>query len=243
MKKGSIYIGTSGWHYKHWLGRFYPEGIKEAGQLSYYIQKFKSVELNNSFYRLPSPKTFSGWRKTVPSDFLFAVKGSRYITHMKKLNVERENIQVFFDSVKKLREKLGPILFQLPPKWKLNIERFEKFLRQLPKKYRYSFEFRNHEWYDKEVYALLKKHKAAFCIYELDGHLSPKEITADFIYIRLHGPGGKYSGNYKDPVLKKWARDCLKWKNEGRDVYVYFDNDQLGYAAFNALRLISLVEK
>jgi uncharacterized protein YecE (DUF72 family) len=240
-KKGKIYIGTSGWHYKHWKGTFYPADIKEADQLSYYLQFFSSVEINNSFYRLPSPGTFAEWRKSVPDDFIFTIKGSRFITHMKKLNIESHSIQIFFDSVKKLKEKAGPILFQLPPKWNVNAERLAFFLKQLPAGYRYAFEFRNTSWYTDDVYALLKKHRCAFCIYELAGHISPIKVTAGFVYVRLHGPGAKYQGSYTDATLAAWAGKCRNWQQEGRDVYVYFDNDQEGYAAFNAGSLQSMM--
>jgi uncharacterized protein YecE (DUF72 family) len=239
--KGKIYIGTSGWHYKHWVGTFYPRGTKDSEQLVYYLKFFKTVELNNSFYRVPPPQTFANWRKTVPAEFLFAVKGSRFISHMKKLNVERENISIFFKSVNKLKEKLGPILFQLPPKWKVNVERLSKFLRILPRKHRYAFEFRNQTWYDEKVYALLKKYNCSFCIYELEHHLSPVITTANFVYIRLHGPGNKYAGSYTARQLSKWAGWCEVWKRQGKDVYIYFDNDQLGYAALNALALQKMI--
>jgi uncharacterized protein YecE (DUF72 family) len=233
-KRGKIFIGTSGWHYKHWVGRFYPAGIKDSEQLAYYLQHFKTVELNNSFYRLPKPQVFANWRKLVPANFIFAVKGNRFITHNKKLNVERKNISIFFKSVSKLKEKTGPILFQLPPKWNVNVDRFAKFLKQLPKNYKYAFEFRNHTWYSEEIYLLLRKYNCAFCVYELEYHLSPREVTADFVYLRLHGPGGKYQGSYSKTRLKSWAEQCEEWRKNGKDVYVYFDNDQLGYAAFNA---------
>ena len=235
--KGTIYVGTSGWHYKHWVGTFYPEGTKDSEQLSYYLKFFSTVEINNSFYRLPPAETFKNWKKAVPDDFLFAVKGSRYISHMKKLNVERANIQIFFNSVRSLREKLGPILFQLPPKWKINVQRLADFLRMLPKKHRFAFEFRNRTWYDEEIYQLLRKYNSALCIYELEHHVSPLMTTADFVYIRLHGPGGKYAGSYSDLELKKWATRARSWQRQGKDVFFYFDNDQLGYAAFNAKTL------
>ncbi len=241
-RKGKIYIGTSGWHYKHWIGSFYPQGTKDADQLSYYLEFFKTVELNNSFYRLPAPETFANWRKAVPSDFVFAIKGSRYITHQKKLNIEKENISIFFNSVKRLREKAGPVLFQLPPHWNVNVERFDRFLKLLPKKYRFTFEFRNHSWYNDEVDELLRSYNCAFCIYELEHHLSPLKVTADFVYTRLHGPGNKYQGSYTDTQLKKWAVQCKAWQKDGKDAYVYFDNDQLGYAAFNAKKLMELVK-
>src|SRR5687768_9142702 len=147
MKPGRIHIGTSGWHYKHWIGTFYPAGTKTDEQFSFYEQKFNTVEINNSFYRLPSPEVFKGWRKDSPSTFLFVVKASRYITHQKKLKEPRETTKKFFANVKFLKEKLGPILFQLPPAWKVNALRLEEFLAVLPRKFRYVFEFRNNTWY------------------------------------------------------------------------------------------------
>lgn len=237
-----IYIGTSGWSYKHWKGTFYPKELKEKDQLEYYYSQFKTVELNNPFYRLPTAKTFKAWRGSVPEDFLFAVKGSRYITHMKKLKVDKATISQFVSRVSKLEEKAGPILFQLPPTWKVNTERLETFLSRLPAGYRYTIEFRNQTWYTQEVYDILHKHNAAFCIYELAGHTSPEVVTADFVYIRLHGPGAKYQGSYTTTALKRWGDKCGEWENSGKDVYVYFDNDQKGYAAFNALALNKIVD-
>lgn len=169
------------------------------------------------------------------------MKASRFFTHMKKLNVDRQGVKLFFSHVSKLREKLGPILFQLPPKWKVNVERLDAFIAVLPKSNRYAFEFREHSWYHEEVYAVLRRHNCAFCMYELEYHLSPLEVTAEFIYVRLHGPGNKYQGSYSDAVLKEWARRCKHWRDKGKDVYVYFDNDQDGFAAFNAITLKKMV--
>jgi uncharacterized protein YecE (DUF72 family) len=197
--------------------------------------------LNNPFYHLPEANTFRNWKKNTPGEFVFAVKASRFITHMKKLKVDKESLDLFFSRAGKLKEKLGVVLFQLPPKWKINTERFEIFLSSLPKKFRYTFEFRDQTWYNEEVYNLLKKHNAAFCIYELAGHFSPEEVTADFIYIRLHGPGNKYQGNYSDAQLALWAAKIKKWNQQGKDVFIYFDNDQEGYAAFNAIKLRELL--
>jgi uncharacterized protein YecE (DUF72 family) len=237
-----IHIGTSGWHYKHWKGRFYPEGLKESDQLDYYIQQgFKTVEINNSFYHLPDVKTFQQWQKKVPEGFIFSVKASRYITHMKKLKDSSEALTLFLERAKILRKNLGPILFQLPPGWKINVERLESFLKILPKEYRYAFEFRNATWYNEKVYQLLHDHHCAFCIYELNHHLSPIAITTDFIYIRLHGPGEKYQGNYTDSALKKWSKQLKHWTGQGKEIFVYFDNDQNAYAAFNAKKLNELV--
>lgn len=196
MKKGALYIGTSGWHYKHWIGTYYPADTKEQEQLSLYINDFNTVELNNSFYHLPTAKAFKHWADSTPADFVFSIKGSRYISHMKKLHVLKADINRFLNRVSKLGSKTGPILFQLPPGWKLNLERFSKFLSRLDTRYRYVFEFRNDTWYDEGVYALLRQYNCAFCIYELAGHRSPEIVSADFVYIRLHGPGAKYQGSY-----------------------------------------------
>ena len=241
MKKPAIHIGTSGWHYKHWKGPFYPADIAEADQFNYYSRYFSTVEINNSFYMLPSTETFSGWRKAAPSHFLFAVKASRFITHMKKLNLDAQGVKKFFSHADKLNEKLGPILFQLPPKWNVNTERLENFLAVLPRGHQYAFEFRNQTWYNDDVYAILEKHNAAFCIYELEHQLSPLQVTADFVYVRLHGPGKKYQGTYTNAVLNTWASRCTKWRDEKKQVFVYFDNDQEGYAVRNALTLYQLV--
>lgn len=243
MRQGKVYIGTSGWVYKHWKGRFYPETLKAKDWSGYYMERFGTVEINNSFYRLPDIKTFNAWRDAAPEGFVYAVKASRFLTHMKKLIVDKNGIAKFFRRALHLEDKLGPVLFQLPPAFGVNAERLEQFLEALPEGLRYTFEFRDHSWYTDEIYALLEKYGAAFCIYELEHHRSPEEVTAGFIYIRLHGPGGKYQGNYSGARLRKWAAFCKKWRKKGKDVYVYFDNDQEAYAAFNALKLAEMVKK
>jgi uncharacterized protein YecE (DUF72 family) len=243
MRKPGVYIGTSGWHYKHWKGTFYPSEIRDNEQFAFYQQYFNTVEINNSFYRLPEGKTFEGWKDQSPKRFLFAVKASRFITHMKKLKVDKNALRKFFIRAAKLEQKLGPVLFQLPPRWKINTERLDEFISRLPQGNHYTFEFRDQTWYEQAVYDILKKYNCAFCIYDLAGHLSPLEVTADFVYVRLHGPGNKYQGSYPDGDLRKWARRIQGWQKDGKPVYLYFDNDQLGYAAFNAQKLISLLSK
>ena len=242
MKKGIIFIGTSGWNYRHWKGIFYPENIKDAEQFNWYARKLDTVELNNPFYHLPPAETFKNWRQQSPANFIFAVKASRYITHMKKLIVDTKSLHLFFSHATQLKEKLGPILFQLPPKWKVNVQRLQTFLQALPKGHRYTFEFRDPSWYTTEVYEVLHKFNAAFCIYELDRHLSPLQVTADFIYIRLHGPDNKYQGNYDNAVLKKWSERIKEWQNKNKDVYIYFDNDQAAFAVFNAISLRQMLQ-
>jgi len=239
MQRNSIYIGTSGWSYKHWRGTFYPNEIKVKDHFSYYLKNFNTVEINNTFYRLPAEETFLDWKKTVPEDFIFVLKANRFITHIKKMHDPETTLASFMDHVKLLGQKLGPILFQLPPFMKCNLPLLVSFLAALPKKYRYVFEFRNSDWYRPEVYDALKKYNCAFCIYELAGHTAPSQITANFVYLRLHGPGNKYQGSYSDEALQTWADECLKWA-ETKDVFVYFDNDEQGYAAFNALKLREL---
>ena len=241
VRKGKIYIGTSGWHYKHWRGKFYPAGLKPEEQLDYYLTFFDTVEINNSFYRLPTRETFLKWHGDTPSKFLFSVKASRYITHMKKLNESEEALENFLSHAEELSEKLGTVLFQLPPGWKLNPERFDNFLAILPENERFVFEFRNSSWYTADIYAMLRKRNCAFCIYELGGHASPLTVTADFVYVRLHGPGDKYQGSYNNDTLKKWAEYLLQWRDEGKNVYIYFDNDQEAFSVFNALTLKDIV--
>jgi len=232
-----IHIGTSGWHYPHWKGPFYPDDLAQEAFLSWYAKRFHTAEINNTFYQLPSEQTLAHWRDTVPADFIFAVKASRYITHMKKLKDPEESLRLFLERTMVLGEKLGPILFQLPPHWKCNPQRFHEFLEKLPQAHRYAFEFRDESWFSTPILAALAEFGAAFCIYELDRRLSPREVTTDFVYIRLHGPDGPYRGNYDPQTLAGWAGVFTTWAAQGKEVYCYFDNDETGYAARNALRL------
>lgn len=241
MTTGKIYVGTSGWNYRHWKGNFYPEHLKQKEWLKFYSQRLDTVEINNSFYRLPDTNTFASWARNTPEKFIFSVKGSRYITHMKKLNDPEQSIKKLFTRIKYLKEKLGPILFQLPPHWKFNKERLEKFLKALPKDYRYTFEFREKSWWNHEALELLVEYNAAFCIYELAGTITPKEITADFVYIRLHGPGDKYQGDYSKNELTGWAEAISSWQRKNKDIYVYFDNDDSGYSIKNAQELQNML--
>jgi uncharacterized protein YecE (DUF72 family) len=234
---GQLHIGTSGWHYRHWVGPFYPAGMEPAAFLGCYGRKFRSVEINNSFYRLPDRTTLAAWREATPEDFVFACKASRIITHLKKLKDPRETTRRFFDTVTELGEKLGPILFQLPPHWRADAERLGQFLAVLPQEFRIAFEFRDASWFASPIFRLLERHGAACCAYDLDGRQSPVRITADFAYIRLHGPDGPYRGSYDGRTLGGWARRLSGWRRSGLDAYCYFDNDEAGYAAGDALRL------
>src|SRR6185312_2975523 len=240
--KTDIRIGTSGFHYKHWVGNFYPAKTAASKMLNYYVQHFDTLELNNSFYRLPTVEAFQAWKDSTPRNFVFAVKASRFITHNKKLKDPENALDNLLPRAEHLGKKLGPILFQLPPKWKVNPERLQGLLKILPREHRYAFEFRELTWMKPEICQILRKHNAAFCIYELAGYHCPLEITADFAYVRLHGPTqGKYQGSYSDERLREWADWIRKHAGNLKAVYVYFDNDQAGYAAQNALTLRSMV--
>lgn len=209
--------------------------------LEFYSRHFDTVELNNTFYRLPLETGLEQWRSTSPEGFRFAVKGSRYLTHMKKLKDPEQAISRFFERVDLLGPKLGPVVFQLPPFLEIEAMRLDNFLEALPPHRRYAFEFRNPSWHSDTIYAILQKHNAAFCIFELAGFVSPHTVTADLVYVRLHGPGGAYQGSYSRAAMEQWAARILKWKSQGRHVNVYFDNDQAAFAVQNALTLKSLV--
>jgi uncharacterized protein YecE (DUF72 family) len=239
---GKVHIGTSGWHYKHWRGLFYPDKLPAKEMLAFYAKHFNTVEINNTFYHLPLPTTFDSWRDNSPKNFLFAVKGSRFITHMKKLKDPVTSSEKFFAGVEKLGRKLGPILFQLPPHWSLNLERLSVFIQALPKEHQYVFEFRDDSWLVEEVFEVLRRWNAAFCIHDLARLQTPLEITADFTYVRFHGPGvAKYRGSYPARTLQEWAERISSWRKDLSAIYLYFNNDIGGHAIENAKTLKQLV--
>ena len=233
-----VRIGTSGWHYKHWLGVFYPDGTRPAEMFQFYARHFDTVEINNSFYRLPTANTFDNWRESSPPNFCYAVKASRFITHMKKLKDPESSSAKFFLVADRLERKLGPILFQLPPRWKLNIERLEEFLRMLPGEHQYAVEVRDETWLVPDVYKLLTKYNVAFCIHDFADMKVPREITADFTYVRFHGPtSAKYWGSYADRELRAWSDWIKQQRRNLTSIYAYFNNDPEGAAVRNALTL------
>ncbi len=238
-----VHVGTSGWHYDHWKGPFYPNSMARADFLSYYSARFHTVEINHSFYRLPSADTLSGWREAVSGGFIFCVKAGRYITHMKKLKDPRNTLHPFLSRIELLKPRLGPVLLQLPPHWSLNRDRLATFVEALPEGFRFAFEFRDGSWFHPSVYEILKTRSLSFCIYELDGRMAPDVVTADFVYIRLHGPGTAYQGEYGDSGLEVWTRKILDWAGAGKEIFCYFDNDQAGYAARDALRLTRMLRE
>lgn len=233
-----IRIGCSGWHYKHWLGTFYPEKTPANRMFDYYKERFDCVELNNTFYRLPRPDAVDGWREAAPRGFRFAAKGSRFITHMKKLKDPVPSLQRFFEPIERLGSLLGPIVFQLPPNWGPNPERFEEFLQALPRRHRYAFELRDTRWIRDDIIGLLEKYRMAFCPWDLKGVASPRIVTTDFIYVRLHGPSHlAYQGSYSDEALDDWARWIEQQASRTKEIHVYFDNDHVGIAPGDAMRL------
>jgi uncharacterized protein YecE (DUF72 family) len=240
--KGRFFIGTSGWSYGHWKGVFYPQELKTSKWLAFYIEHFKTVEINNTFYHLPTENAFEGWKAAAPEDFIYALKASRFITHMKRLKDAKEPLKLFLSRARILKKNLGPVLFQLPPRWGCNISRLGEFLRLLPGNLKFVFEFRDRSWFTEEVFGLLRKKGIALCIYSMPDFTSPVEVTAPFTYIRFHGTGTLYRGRYTLEELKNWARTIKGFSGKGLDVYAYFNNDAFANAVFNAKELREMVE-
>ncbi|MGA7677832.1 MAG: DUF72 domain-containing protein [Dehalococcoidia bacterium] len=231
------YIGTSGWHYEHWRGLFYPERLAKPKWLEFYAQHFTTVELNNSFYRLPSERAFVNWRESSPKDFVFAIKVSRFITHIKRLKNVEEPLQNFLTRAVFLQDKLGPLLYQLPPGMKRNDETLEAFLIILPRQYRHVFEFRHKSWFDDDVFNILKKYNAGLCVFDMPDFTCPVVATADFAYVRFHGSTGLYWSCYSDKELSDWAKKIEELGKNLGAVYIYFNNDAGAYAVNNAKTL------
>lgn len=243
-----IFIGTSGYIYSHWEnGVFYPIGWPKSKKLEYYSQYFETVELNNTFYRLAGEKTFDSWYKKTPKNFIFAVKVSRFITHIKKLADCKEPWRIFLERALRLKEKLGPLLFQLPPFLKKDLKKLKDFIEMIfknsPKNLRFAFEFRNESWCDKETYEILREKNCAWVIVDAPHWPKREEITADFIYVRMHGSKILFASKYSQSELKDLAQKIKKWQKQNLDIYVYFNNDAHGFAIENAKELLSLCQK
>jgi uncharacterized protein YecE (DUF72 family) len=232
-----IRIGCSGWQYQHWRGEFYPAGLPQSRWFDHYALSFDTVEINNSFYRLPEEVTFSKWSDQAPRRFLYAVKASRFLTHMKKLKDPEDPLARFFDRAKHLGPHLGPVLYQLPPSWSLNLPRFEHFLVELPQGVLHTVEFRETSWYDERVYKLLRRYKVAMCLHDMEGLASQRMVVGPFVYVRFHQGTKKYGGGYSDARLDDWAEWLSKRAAEGLDVFAYFNNDAGGHAPRDAVRL------
>jgi uncharacterized protein YecE (DUF72 family) len=236
------YIGTSGWHYEHWRGLFYPEKLDKARWLEFYAGHFTTVELNNTFYRLPSENAFDTWRDSTPADFTFAVKVSRFITHIKRLKDVGEPLERFIARAQILGDKLGPLLYQLPPNMHRNDDRLESFLSTLPPVVRHVIEFRHESWLDEEVFDILRRYNVGLCVFDMPDVTCPIVATADFAYIRFHGSTGLYFSCYSDGELMSWAKRLKNLAQNLKAVYVYFNNDAEAYAVSNAKTLRAYLE-
>ena len=240
-----IFIGTSGWNYKHWHGDFYPAEVKQNKWLEYYAEKFKCVELNVTFYRLPNEKTFENWYNRTPDDFKFIIKASRIITHRKRLSNPEESMPAFLQNISILKEKLGPVLFQLPPFFVRNNLLLENFLVYVNKqdvvKVKPVFEFRHTSWINSGTFEILKNQKAAFCFSGYGEMGIELPLTADFVYLRRHGTESFATGSYSDRELAGESGKIKKWLEDGKEVYVFFNNDIGGHAPKNAETLYEFI--
>jgi uncharacterized protein YecE (DUF72 family) len=227
-------VGTSGYQYDHWKGVFYPAALPKSRWFEHYAAHFDTVEINNTFYRLPEAEVFESWRKKAPKGFCYALKFSRFATHVKRLKDPKEPLSRFLQRARKLKGALGPILVQLPPRWDVRLDRIETFLDAAPHDLRWAMEFRDPRWLRREVYQLLEKHNAALCIHDMiDNH--PRLATADWVYFRFHG--AHYGGNYSARDLSRSAQEIQTHLRRDRDVFAYFNNDAQGYAVQNAIDL------
>jgi uncharacterized protein YecE (DUF72 family) len=234
IAQGAFRVGTSGYQYDHWRGRFYPAELPKKDWFPHYAKHFDTVEINNTFYGLPAAETFDAWRRQAPEGFCYALKFSRYGSHVKRLMEPRATIKVFLQRARRLQESLGPILVQLPPNWNVNTERLESFLKAAPRSVRWACEFRDPSWLCEEVFTILQRYNAALCIHDMiENH--PRRITADWVYLRFHGD--RYSGSYSTQALQAQARGIKQPLGAGRDVFAYFNNDAEGFAVRNALEL------
>jgi uncharacterized protein YecE (DUF72 family) len=237
-----VLVGTSGWHYDSWRGPFFPPGLMVKHQLQYYATQFTTAELNGVFYRTPTLESVAVWRDTTADDFVFAWKASKFITHWKRLSDRsRNSLALMEERLSVLGKKAGPILFQLPPSFKADTDRLASFIKLLSRKRRYSFEFRHPSWYEPGVLLVLADANIALCISDHHDAPAPWERTADFLYVRGHGPGGRYKGHYTSNTLGKWTQQIKAWKRQRREVFVYFDNDQKSAAPKDAMRLKALL--
>ena len=231
-------IGTSGFSYKHWKGVFYPDKLPQRKWLEFFCEHFDTLELNNSFYRLPERSAFERWAAATPEDFTFAVKVSRYITHIRRLKDPDEPVHRMVERAEGLGHKLGPLLFQLPPNFGKDLDRLRRLLDLRRPGMRWVFEFRNREWFDDDVLGALCDEGSALCVHDALEDC-PVAATADFAYLRLHGSKA-HQGDYSRKELERWASVARGWLDDGIDAYVYFNNDAYGYAVKNAKKLIEL---
>ncbi len=238
---GRVYIGTSGWSYKAWAARFYPKGVGPKRQFAHYASVFPTVEVNASFYRLPSVEAVAQWDEQAPPGFVYAIKGSRTVTHYFKLMPGAKSFDILLERIASLRRHLGPILWQLPPRFARNEERLRAFLRVLPKRMRHAVEFRDESWLRPEIFDLLRRYRVAHV--SLSAAWFPRDltVTTDFAYVRFHGLEGGTAHDYTRDELLPWARHLRAVARRGLDAYVYFNNDVNTRAPVNAVMLMEMV--
>jgi len=236
-----IRVGCSGWNYKHWRGLFYPDGLAQRRWFALYAEHFDTVEINNSFYRLPKAETFAAWRDQAPPDFRYAVKANRFLTQAKKLKDCEAPLQRMMTPFRALDDRLGPILYQLPPRFRINLERLEDFLKLLPEDVVSVFEFRDTSWYAPETFALLDRYGASFCVHDMAGSASDRITVGPIAYVRFHGAAGKYWGRYSDEQLLSWNDWMVAQAREGRRVWAFFNNDIHAHAIEDAQTLKAMV--
>jgi uncharacterized protein YecE (DUF72 family) len=237
-----VRVGTSGWEYRHWAGRFYPRGLATDRWLEHYAAEFDTVELNNSFYGLPDAAQFARWGRRVPSDFRFAVKASRYLTHVKRLRDPNEPLERFWTRARHLGLRLGPVLYQLPPRWNPDLGRLEAFLDAVPN-HSQAIEFRDRRWYVEKTFRLLEEARVALCLQDMQGSATEPRPVGPFVYVRFHGSGTRYGGSYSSQRLSAWAGRMAGWASDGLPVWAFFNNDAAGHAIRDADRLRSLVRR
>jgi uncharacterized protein YecE (DUF72 family) len=239
---GAARVGCSGWEYKHWRGDFYPATLPRARWFEYYAAAFDTVEINNTFYRLPEEHTFEAWAARAPAGFLYAVKASRFLTHMKKLKEPEEPVDRLFSRMRPLGRHLGPVLYQLPPGWRADCDRLEQFLQVLPARVRHVIEFRDPSWYAGEVAEMLDRYGVARCLHDMHGSATGRDRVGPFVYVRFHGATGQYSGGYPDARLRAWADWLHDQRTAAVDVFAYFNNDVGGHAPRDARTLRTLLD-
>ncbi|MHC4592373.1 MAG: DUF72 domain-containing protein, partial [Planctomycetota bacterium] len=236
-----VRVGTSGWSYRHWREVFYPDSVPQRQWLEHYMKHFDTVEVNSTFYHLPRESTMESWRDRAPQGFIYALKASRFITHTKMLTGAREPLEEFLRRARLLEEHLGPVLYQLPPRFKRDLRVLERFLDLLPEDLVSVFELRDESWYCEETFGLLASHDACFCAHDMPRLWTPRRGTGPAAYVRFHGPERRYTGAYPEEVLAEWAEWMAGQQEAGRSVFAYFNNDISGHAVHDAKALRTML--
>lgn len=241
-RQGQLHIGTSGWMYRDWRGVLYPARLPARRWLAHYTIAFDTVEINNTFYRLPAAETFLSWRRQAPAGFFYAVKANRYLTHQIKLIDAAEPLQTFLGRARLLEARLGPVLYQLPPYWRCDLARLASFLALLPRDLYHVFEFRDTSWYNDDVRRLLAEANVSLCLHDSRGVVCPPWVTGPLVYVRFHGPTDPvFAGRYGRAHMRRWAKTIDEFRHGGHDVWAFFNNDVAGNAVINARELRDLL--